>query len=165
MEAGLPLRLQLTGSASGNPDLRLQLLSVKAGTACERVQHHQAPNQHNAVVAGVLCSSTPNIAHGHSWQQQHQQIRSCKYPYFSAQHGQASTAMECVLCMHRLMLYTTLPLCTVGTVSGSFNYHIWPFLGSYVGELFHPRKHDTLPLPPGSQRCRTPNTSSVSGPA
>ena len=87
MEAGLPLRLQLTGSASGNPDLRLQLLSVKAGTACERVQHHQAPNQHNAVVAGVLCSSTPNIAHGHSWQQQHQQIRSCKYSYFLPNTG------------------------------------------------------------------------------
>lgn len=87
MEAGLPLRLQLTGSASGNPDLRLQLLSVNAGTACERVEHHQAPNQHNAVVAGVLCSLNPNIAHGHSWQQQHQQIRSCKYPYFLPNMG------------------------------------------------------------------------------
>ena len=58
VQAGLPLRLQLTGSASGNPDLRLQLLSVKAGTACERVQHHQPPEQHNAVVAGVLCHLT-----------------------------------------------------------------------------------------------------------
>ncbi|KAL0035601.1 hypothetical protein WJX79_001935 [Trebouxia sp. C0005] len=57
VEAGLPLRLQLTGSASGNPDLRLQLLSVRAGTACERVQHHQAPQQRNAVVAGIAGSA------------------------------------------------------------------------------------------------------------
>ncbi|KAL0050818.1 hypothetical protein WJX82_007739 [Trebouxia sp. C0006] len=57
VEAGLPLRLQLTGSASGNPDLRLQLLSVKAGTACERVQDHPAPNQQYAAVAGIIDSA------------------------------------------------------------------------------------------------------------
>lgn len=56
VQAALPLRLLLTGSASGNPDLRLQLLSVKVGTACERVRHQQASDHRTAGLKGNFCS-------------------------------------------------------------------------------------------------------------
>ena len=51
-QASIPLRLQLTGSASGNPDLRLQLLSFRHGTACQQVQ--RLPVDHrNAWMSGT----------------------------------------------------------------------------------------------------------------
>ena len=53
VQAAVPLRLQLTGSASGNPDLRLQLVSVRVGTACEQLQLRQPSKQHNAFTAGM----------------------------------------------------------------------------------------------------------------
>ncbi len=150
VQAGLPLRLQLTGSASGNPDLRLQLLSVKAGTACERVQHHQAPNQQNAAMAGVSCPLIFCIAHDYSWQQQQQQQRvmSCNHPYCLPNMGRPIAAMQkCTFCMRCLMLYKTLLLCIVSTVSRSCNCHNRLFLCSCIGELFQPKQHDITPMP------------------
>ena len=73
LQASIPLRLQLTGSASGNPDLRLQLLSFRYGTACQSVPRHPV-DHHNAFVSGrrskglyISCqpvSCTCNFEHG-----------------------------------------------------------------------------------------------------
>lgn len=41
-EASVPLRLQLTGSPSGGPDLRLQLFQLNTGSTCEH-RHRQKP--------------------------------------------------------------------------------------------------------------------------
>ncbi|KAL3147271.1 hypothetical protein ABBQ32_002762 [Trebouxia sp. C0010 RCD-2024] len=56
-QASLPLRLQLTGSASGNPDLRLQLFSFRHGTACQHVPRPPA-DHHNAWMSGVINSAS-----------------------------------------------------------------------------------------------------------
>lgn len=52
VQASVPLRLHVTGSASGNPDLRLQLLSVRYGTVCQRIPRHPT-DHHNTWIAGV----------------------------------------------------------------------------------------------------------------
>ena len=52
LQAEMPLRLHLTGSASGGPDLRLQLLSVKYGTACQHIPR-PLPDHRNTWMGGM----------------------------------------------------------------------------------------------------------------
>ena len=53
VQVSFPLQLQLAGSVSGGPDLRLQLLTIKGGTACERPK--AAPiAQRTSLAAGEL---------------------------------------------------------------------------------------------------------------
>lgn len=51
-QASIPLRLQLTGSASGRPDVCLQLFSLRHGTACQHVPRGPG-DRHNTWTSGT----------------------------------------------------------------------------------------------------------------
>ena len=87
LQVALPLRLHLTGSRSGAPDLRLQLLSLNAGAACVKPARHQPVLQHAGLTRLTGTPLTPRckiyydihaIMHSHLLRYCHYQLlRHC----------------------------------------------------------------------------------------